>query len=126
MNNRVVINKAELVISDLYPEEQFLTHPAALSIQGIKTTDGNIVYLPDDEYYTSASYFGGYYDSGKHEYRFRITKYVQDLILGNSDLSNSINLVVKGSGVRANRLVFGGTGLNDGKRMRLELSYTCY
>ena len=126
VNNRVVINKAELVISDLYPEEQFLTHPAALSIQGIKTTDGNIVYLPDDEYYTSASYFGGYYDSGKHEYRFRITKYVQDLILGNSDLSNSINLVVKGSGVRANRLVFGGTGLNDGKRMRLELSYTCY
>ncbi len=126
MNNRVVINKAELVITDLSPDEQYLTQPAALSIQGINTSNGNIMYLPDDDYYTSSSYFGGTYNSENNEYRFRITEYVQDLILGNTDLSNSINLVVKGSGVRANRLIFGGTGLTDGKRLRLELSYTCY
>jgi len=126
LNNRVVINRAELVITDVSPDEQYLTQPAALSIQGISTTTGNVMYLPDDDYYTSASYFGGTYDSDKHEYRFRITEYVQNLIQGDADLSNSINLVVKGSGVRANRLIFGGTGLTDGKRLRLELSYTCY
>jgi len=126
LNNRVVINKAELVITDVSPNEQYLIHPASLSIQGINANSGSIMYLPDDEYYTSSSYFGGTYDSQKHEYRFRVTKYVQNLILQNADLSNSINLVVKGSGVRANRLMFGGPQLTDDKRLRLELSYTTY
>lgn len=126
LNNRVVINKAELVIADVSPDEQYLIHPTSLSIQGINTNTGNIMYLPDDEYYTSSAYFGGTYDAQKREYRFRITKYVQNLILQNADLSNSINLVVKGSGVRANRLMFGGTQLTNDKRLRLELSYTCY
>lgn len=126
LNNRVVINKAELVITDISPDEQYLLHPASLSIQGIEAGTGNIVYLPDDEYYTGTSYFGGTYDAENHEYRFRITKYVQNLILQKTDLSNSINLVVKGSSVRANRFIFGGTGLNDNSRLRLELSYTTY
>ena len=126
LNNRVVINKAELVITDISPDEQYLIHPTSLTIQGINPNTGNIMYLPDDEYYTSSSYFGGSYDAQKHEYRFRITKYVQNLILQNTDLSNSINLVVKGSGVRANRLMFGGPQLANDKRLRLELSYTCY
>lgn len=126
LNNRVVINKAELVITDVSPDEQYLIQPTSLTIQGINANTGSIMYLPDDEYYTSTSYFGGNYDDQKHEYRFRITKYVQNLILQNTDLSNSINLVVKGSGVRANRLMLGGTQLTDGKRLRLELSYTTY
>lgn len=126
LNNRVVINKAELVITNVSPNEEFLVHPSSLSIQGIKADDGSIMYLPDDEYYTSSSYFGGTYDINKHEYRFRITEYVQQLILRNTDLSNSINLVVKGSGVRASRLMFGGPDLTDNKRLRLELSYTSY
>ena len=126
LNNRVVINKAELVISDISPNEQYLTHPAALTLQGINATTGKISYLPDDEYYTGTSYFGGTYNDEKHEYRFRVTEYVQRLILGNTDLSNSLYLVVKGSGVRANRLIMGGTGRPDDKRLRLELSYTTY
>jgi len=126
LNNRVVINKAELVITNVSPNEQYLIQPSALTIQGINANTGSIMYLPDDEYYTSSSYFGGNYNAQKHEYRFRITKYVQNLILQNADLSNSINLVVKGSGVRANRLIFGGPELTDSKRLRLELSYTTY
>ena len=126
INNRVVINKAELVITDISPDEDFWIYPSNLTLQGINSKDGKIMYLPDDEYYTGTSYYGGTYDATKHEYRFRITKYVQNLILQNTDLSNSVNLVVKGSAVRANRLVFGGTGLTDTKRLRLELSYTTY
>lgn len=125
LNNRVVINCAELVITDISPDERYFVHPATLSLQGIKK-DSTITYLPDDDYYTSSSYFGGTYDASKHEYRFRVTSYVQGLISGDSELTECLNLVVKGSGVRANRLIFGGTGLNDSKRLRLELSYTTY
>lgn len=126
LGNRVVINRAELVISNVDPDNQYLTQPAALSIQGIKKGTGAITYIPDDEYYTSSSFYGGTYDANKHEYRFRMTRYVQEQILGTSDLSNSINLVVKGSSVRANRLIFGGPGLEGSSRLRLELSYTTY
>lgn len=126
LNNRVVVNKAELVICNVDPDEKYLVPPSGLSLQGVSTATGKTVYLPDDEYYSSTSYFGGTYDSGKKEYRFRITKYVQDLILGNTGYADSVYLVVKGAGIRANRLVIGGTGRTDDRRLRLELSYTTY
>ncbi|MCR4964608.1 MAG: DUF4270 domain-containing protein [Bacteroidales bacterium] len=125
IDDRVVINRAELVIKDLDPNEQYLVQPTGLTLQGIKS-DGSITYLPDDEYYTSSSYYGGTYDSDNHEYRFRITQYVQNLVNGTGNLTDSVNLVVRGSGVRANRLMFGGTGLTDNQRLRLEISYTKY
>lgn len=126
LNNRIVVNKAELVVCNVDPDEKYLVQPSGLSLQGINTATGKTAYLPDDEYYSSTNYFGGTYDSDKKEYRFRITKYVQDLILGNTEYADSIYLVVKGAGVRANRLVIGGTGRTDDRRLRLELSYTTY
>lgn len=125
IDNRVVINRAELVITDISPEEVYLIHPSSLTLQGIKT-DGTFAYMPDDSYYTSSEHFGGQYDPVKHEYRFRITKYVQDIIHGQGDLTNSVNLVINGAAVRANRLIAGGTGLDNENRLRLELSYTTY
>jgi len=125
LNNRVVINRAELVITDVSPDEVYYIHPSNLTLQGINA-DNSLAYLPDDEYYTTSSFFGGTYDEDKHEYRFRITQYVQELVQGTGSLTNSINLVVRGSSVRANRLIFGGTGLDDDERLRLEISYTTY
>ncbi len=126
LDKRVVINRAELVITDISPEEVYLIHPAALTLQGIKE-NGSITYLPDDDVYTSESYFGGTYDEDKHEYRFRITEYIQNQIHGVGDLTNSIYLVVNGAAVRANRLIAGGTDASNGEsRLRLELSYTSY
>lgn len=126
-DNRVVINRAELVITDLNPDEKNLTHPAALTLQAIKKDGSGITFVPDDESYTSATYYGGYYDATKHEYRFRVTQYVQQLISDNSSqFSDELYVVVKGSAVRANRLVAGGTGLDNDHRIRLELAYTPY
>lgn len=126
-DNRVVINRAELVIKDLNPDEKKLTHPAALTLQAIKKDGSGITFVPDDESYTSAAYYGGYYDETNHEYRFRVTQYVQQLISDNSSqFSDELYVVVKGSAVRANRLVAGGTGLDNDQRIRLELSYTPY
>lgn len=126
VNNRVVINRAELVITNVEPDEVYLIQPTTLALQGIKESTGQIAYIPDDEYYTSSDYYGGTYNSTTKEFRFRITEYVQQQILQTSPLSNTLYLVVKGSSVRANRLVFGGTGLQDNNRLRLELSYTTY
>lgn len=120
----VVINKAELVISNVSEDELYFFQPYSLGLQAI--VDNGISYLPDDAYYTSSDYFGGTYNSTTKEYRFRITQYIQQLLL-QSESGQGIYLVVSGSGIRGNRLIFAGTEYVDpAKRLRLELTYTTY
>lgn len=121
----VVINKAELIISNVSADELYFFQPYNLSLQAI--IDNGVSYLPDDEYYTSTDYFGGIYNKDTKEYRFRITQYIQQLIL-QSEAGQGIYLVVSGSGIRGNRLIFAGTNgsLNPDNRLRLELTYTTY
>jgi hypothetical protein len=121
----VVINKAELVITNISADELYFFQPYNLSLQAI--IDDGVSYLPDDEYYTSTDYFGGIYDEDTKEYRFRITQYIQQLILQSED-GQGIYLVVSGAGIRGNRLIFAGTDgtLNPDNRLRLELTYTTY
>jgi hypothetical protein len=125
-NERVIIHRAELVITNVDPSEVYLIQPNLLTLQGIRKSDGAVRFLPDDDYYTNSAYFGGTYDSKKHEYRFRITNYVQDLILGQEDWCNYINLVVRGSAVRPHRLIFDGTDPESPTRLRLEIGYSIY
>ena len=126
IGNRVVIHRAELVITNMDPHEQFLIQPSNLSLQGIGKSDSGLRFLPDDDYYTTSSYFGGIYDAKTHEYRFRITRYVQQLILDQNDWSNSVYLIVRGSAVRPHRLVFDGTDPASPTRLRLEIAYSTY
>ena len=125
-DNKVVIHRAELVITNADPNERFFIQPSILTLQGIRKSDNAIRFLPDDDYYTNANYFGGTYDASKKEYRFRITKYVQQLILQQDDWSNTINLIVRGSAVRPHRLVFEGTNPASPSRLRLEITYSIY
>ncbi len=125
-DSNVVINRAELVISNIEDDSYFF-YPNKLGLQWVK--EENVTYLPDDEIYTNVSYFGGTYISSKKEYRFRITKFIQQLI-HQENLEDEINLVVNGAGIQGGRLLLCGTKPGDitleGKRLRLELSYTTY
>lgn len=124
-NKNLVINRAELVITNISEDDAHFFMPALLAIQGVKS-DGTITYLPDDAYYTSTDYFGGSYNTSKKEYRIRITNYIQDLIL-RDQYKDYFYLVVSGAGVRGNRLIMGGLNPDDeNTRLRLEISYTEY
>lgn len=122
VKQNIVINRAELVISNVSSDEVFFFQPYDLSLQ---TVSGKL--LPDDESYTSTKYFGGVYDADTKEYRFRITNYIQQFILGKNS-GEDIYLVVKGRATRGNRLILSGTEpmQDDDKRLRLELYYTNY
>lgn len=128
LDNRVVINRAELIISNHNPSEPIFTHPTSLSIQGVKS-DGSLVYLPDDDAISSDGFFGGTYNSTTGEYRIRITKYIQQLILNQGNYANYFYVTVKGSGVHANRLIFHSSTPElsaENKSLRLEIAYTTY
>ena len=120
-NGKQIINKAELVIPAIY-ENGHLLPPSALTLQMIGE-DGTVSFLPDN--LIGATYFGGTYDAKEQCYRFRITKYVQQIIT-QSIPNKGLYLVTSGAGVRASRLVFGGTDVNLDKHLRLDLYYTNY
>jgi hypothetical protein len=122
-DKNIVINKAELVITNYEDNTSKYPPPARLSIQGINKT-GELVFLPD---LTNLEYWGGTFDATKKEYRFRITRYIQDIIL-KDNYQPSIYLVVEGAARNANRLLFYGTNptTDYSKRLRLEIYYTEY
>ncbi len=128
LDNRVVINRAELVISNYYPSESIFTNPSSLSIQGVKN-DGSLYYIPDDDMVSGDGFFGGTYNSTTGEYRIRITQYIQQLILNQGNFANYFYLTIKGSGTHASRLVFHSSTPEagyEGKQLRVEIAYTTY
>ena len=127
-NNKVVINRAELVISDCNPSEAIFTHPSNLSIQAVMK-DGSLYYIPDDDMLSADGYFGGTYNASKGEYRIRITQYLQQLILSQGNYADYFYLIVKGSGVHAQRLEFYSSTpdiLSENKKLRVEIAYSTY
>jgi len=126
-NKKILINKAELVITNIGEDLHLYPSPTRLGIQGVNRK-GDVVFLPDQ--YVDVAYFGGSYNSTTKEYRFRITRYVQNLIL-KDDFKPYIYLVATGAAANANRLLFSGTKFTDGyfnkaQQLRLELYYTEY
>jgi hypothetical protein len=120
---RMVINKAELVITKIDERNDLYQFPRQLSLQGINK-EGKLVNIPDAG--TGATYFGGSYDSSKKEFRFRISRYIQDVI-SRDNFEPSIYLVISGAATSANRILIQGHAPFDASsRIRLEIYYTEY
>ena len=124
-DKKMVINKAELVITNIGEEPHLYPVPTRLGIQGINSS-GTVVYIPDDAVFTNTAYWGGSYNASAKEYRFRITRYIQEIIL-RDNFQPAVYLVAEGSAAYANRLLLGGTDPEErASRLRLEIYYTEY
>lgn len=122
-DKKVAIHKAELVITRSDDDYSIFHQPTTLDMYYKEDTSTTTAYyLPD--FLMGTDFFGGGYNTHKKEYRFRITQYIQNIIMGKSE-NYPLHLVVKGAAIRANRLVFYGTNPNDIKnRLRLEITYS--
>lgn len=116
----IVINKAELVLK---VDETTLTGfnpPDRLTLA--KITEGDkMVFLPDQS--MGNAYFGGYYNSTTNEYRFTISKYIQQLVSSPGEQNYGIYLMVSGAADRADRVILNGYANTPGN-IRLEVTYT--
>jgi len=127
---KVVINKAELVITCIEEDATLSKYPppVQLSMYGVNPS-GETVRLPDDPYFTNYPYWGGNCvttKAGTKEYRFRVTRYIQNIIQ-NDKFEPFIYLVAEGAASSAHRLILGGTNPeNTSARLRLEVYYTEY
>ncbi len=120
---KVIITKAELVITRLGDDYTCFYQPPALDLYYKKDESASTsYYLPD--YSIGTDYFGGTYNTIGNEYRFRITQYIQRLVLGSVE-NYPLHLVVKGASTKANRMMFYGTNpASYDNRLRLEITYS--
>lgn len=123
----VVINEAKLVLTGSVTDTAMYTPPSSLILVGEKHTDADTsyVYLPDQ--YEGATYFGGFYDSSTNTLWFRISEYIQKLVLkGTFQDLDGIYINVSSSATVARRWAFYGNddAVADSLQLRLEVVYS--
>ena len=120
-NCYLVVNDAKLIL----PATQQLLDsvykaPSMLALIGFNI-DSTTYLLPD--YYEGTSYFGGSYNATLHTVTFRISEYLQDMILKKKD-NAGLSLGINGAAYNAQRLVINGPEATEGEKMRLEVTYS--
>ena len=101
----IVINDAQLILGNASVSETFL-YPSALSLRGIGEAGTTSPYSLVDETNRS-SYYDGYYYAAGNTFRFRITQYMQEVLLGKIT-DRGLHLILPNS-YMGNRLVLNGT-----------------
>ena len=117
---KVVINDVQLIlgnasVSDVFP------NPTAISLRGVGELGTTSPYSIVDENEGAAYFDGGYYP-GSSAYRFHLTRYIQQLLLGQVK-NNGLHLIIPNSGFYGARLVLNGTA-SEQSDMKLYVRYT--
>ncbi|MDO9255254.1 MAG: DUF4270 family protein [Bacteroidales bacterium] len=118
--SKMLINDAQLILGNASVSDVF-TAPTYISLRGVgeKGTTSPYTIIDEDE---GSGYFDGIYDEGSKSYRFRLTRYIQQLLLGQVN-NNGLHLIIPSSGLNGSRLVLNGTA-SEQSDMKLYLRYT--
>lgn len=116
----IVINDAKLIIPAAFVDTSIYTHPNTMILVGFNE-DGSTYLLPD--YMEGSVYFGGSYNATTNSIIFRISEYLQDLVL-NKNENLGISLGINGAGYNGQRLVVNGPNALQGNKMRLSVTYS--
>lgn len=121
-DEHIIINEAKLILpaSPVIEDSSVFTAPTTLALVK-RLEDGSTALLPD--YYEGVSYYGGNYDSGTKTVTFRISEYLQKVLLGDYQ-STSIYLSISGAAYNAQRWVIAGPDSNAEQKMRCEIKYS--
>ena len=119
--SHLVVNEAKLVL----PASAFLTDsiysaPTSFVLLGFNA-DSTTYLLPD--YYEGSAYFGGLFDATQQTLSFRISEYLQNMILEKRE-NIGLCLGINGASYTARRLVINGPECQQGEKMRLEVTYS--
>jgi hypothetical protein len=130
MNTNVLVNEAKLILTGANDLINGVANDTAIFNQPVQlvvvkaNADGSYGILPDQ--LVGTSYFGGYYDPKTDQVWFRISEYVQDLILAGPDAENNgLYIYTYAGAYNAKRWIFHGPNSPiDEYKMKLELIYS--
>lgn len=129
-NTNVLINEAKLImtgatglVNGIQNDTSMFTPPVQLVVAKANE-DGSYSILPDQ--YVGTNYFGGYYDPKTDQVWFRISEYIQDLILSGPESEDyGIYVYTYSGSFNAKRWIFHGPDSPDTtKALRLEIIYS--
>ena len=117
----IIINEAKLILSSdaSVDDSSFMKSPQSLILVGLNE-DGSSYVLPD--YLEGSSYFGGSYSTETRTAFFRISEYMQSIIMKEKP-NNGISFGINGAAYNATRWIMNGPGNNENK-LRVEVTYS--
>ena len=116
----LVVNEAKLILPASVLTDSVYKAPGNFLLVGF-SSDTTTYLLPD--YYEGSSFFDGTYSSSKQSVSFRITEYLQNMIMKKRD-NLGLSLGINGASYNATRYVINGPEATDGEKMRLEVTYS--
>ena len=116
----LIVNEAKLVLPvSMLTTDSIFKAPSTLSLVGC--TDSTTYLIPD--YYEGNNYFGGTYNASKQSVTFRVSEYIQSMIMEKRE-NMGLSLGINGAAYDAHRLVINGPNAPIGEKMRLEVTYS--
>ena len=117
----LVVNEARLILpASMTLMDSVYKAPSNLILLGFNS-DSTTYLLPD--YYEGSTFFDGAYNSSKHLVSFRITEYLQNMIMNKKE-NLGLSLGINGAAYNATRYVINGPESTNGEKMRLEVTYS--
>lgn len=117
----LIVNDARLVLpASTLATDSVYKVPSTLFLVGL-SSDTSTYLLPD--YYEGTAYFGGTYNASLQSYTFRVSEYLQSMIMGKRE-NLGLSLGINGASYNARRLVVNGPDSNESEKMRLEVTYS--
>lgn len=113
------INQAVVILPLRANSAKNFGPPAAMFILG-RDAEGN-TFLLDDQL-EGAQFSGGAYDAGRNEYRFKVSRYLQRVILGQREF-HGFEIVSARAAFSANRAILNG-GQHPDKNLKLAITFT--
>ncbi|MBQ8959335.1 MAG: DUF4270 family protein [Bacteroidales bacterium] len=120
-NCHLVINEAKLIVpASASATDSVYKAPTNFFLLGFNA-DSSTYLLPD--YYEGSGYFGGTYNPKNQTVIFRISEYMQRVIMGKKD-NYGLSLGINGAAYNANRMVINGPEATTTEKLRLEVIYS--
>lgn len=121
-NSHLIVNDARLIlpVAPAAVDTVVYTAPTTLVLVGFNA-DSTTYLLPD--YYEGTGYFGGTYNASTRTVTFRISEYLQSMIMEKKD-NAGLSLGINGAAYNAYRWIVNGPEAEEGERMRLEVTYS--
>ena len=119
-NEKIIVNDAQLIIGNSSVSTVF-PNPGFLSLHSVGENGTTSPFSIVDEN-DATGYFDGTYNAAANNYRFRITRYVQQ-VLTRKERNNGLHLIIPSSALNATRLILNGTS-SPQSDLKLYLRYT--
>jgi hypothetical protein len=119
-NEKIIVNDAQLIFGNGSVSDVF-TNPNAITLRGVGEAGTSSPYSIIDET-DDATAFDGTYNSNSNTYRFRLTRYIQQVLTGKAN-SNGLHLIIPSASYVGSRLVLNGTA-SPQSDLKLYIRYT--